>query len=201
MSGQKARMIKVGVTGGIGSGKTIVCRVFAALGIPVFSADDAARYLQEHDPALRESIIQLLGGDAYLDGMPNRPRIAELVFADPAKLQQLNALVHPATIEFADSWMRQQTTPYVIKEAAIFFESGTHKDMDIIVGVYAPKELRIARAMQRGAVSREKVESIMARQMDDDKKMSLCDHVVVNDDATALLPQVLRLHELFLIAG
>lgn len=192
-------MLKVGVTGGIGSGKTVVCRVFATLGIPVFSADDAAKYLMEHDEDLKRSIVQVLGPTAYKNGLPDRPAIADIIYRDKTKLQALNAVVHPATVQYGEDWMlRNAASPYVVKEAAIFFESGTSKGMDVMVGVYAPKETRIQRAMQRGKISREKIESIMAQQMNEEEKMRLCHYVITNNDTEAILPQVLELHALLL---
>ncbi len=190
-------MLKVGITGGIGSGKSVVCRVFETLGIPVFSADDAAKHVMQHDATLVAAIKALLG-DVYTNGHPDRDRISALVYNNTALLQQLNALVHPATIAYANEWMARQQAPYVIKEAAIFFESGSNKGMDVMVGVSAPRALRAARAMQRSHVTADKVQAIMDRQMDDDQKMQLCDHIIINDDHTAVLPQVLHLHHLFL---
>ncbi|GAA4469339.1 dephospho-CoA kinase [Nemorincola caseinilytica] len=190
--------LRVGITGGIGSGKSIVCRVFATLGIPVLSADDTSRHLLDHDITVKQAIMQALGTDTYINGCPDREKIAAIVYRDPQKLQQLNAIVHPATIRYADEWLQRHSTLYVIKEAAIFFESGTHTGMDVMVGISAPRELRIQRAMQRGGTTREKIESIMARQMDEDEKMRRCDHVIINDDATAILPQVLHLHHILL---
>ncbi len=191
------RKIAVGVTGGIGSGKSIVCRVFATLGIPVFNADDAAKYLMENDGALRQSIVELIGGDSYVNGKLNRNHISTVVYSHPEKLNQLNAIVHPATVAYGNKWIQQQNAPYLVKEAAIFFESGSYKNMDIMVGVFAPLEVRVARAMKRGNLSREKVLSIVGQQMDEDEKMSRCDHVITNDDTQAILPQVLALHDRF----
>lgn len=191
-------MLKVGVTGGIGSGKSVVCRVFATLGIPVFNADDTARYLMEHDEALKQAIMTALGSDTYHAGIPDRERIAAIVYADRTKLHQLNALVHPATIQYAARWMAAQTAPYVIKEAAIFFESGSYREMDVMIGVSAPVEQRIKRIMARSAYTEEKVRSIMTQQMDEKEKMSRCDHIIINDELQAILPQVLKLHERFL---
>lgn len=191
-------MLKVGITGGIGSGKSVVCQVFQTLGIPVFNADDAARHLMEHDAALIASVKKLFGDDIYINGKPNREKIAALVFSNQELLQQLNELMHPATIKYGKDWMLQQTTPYVIKEAAIFFESGSYKEMDVMVGVYAPKEIRLERALKRSGVSEAKILERMANQMDEEEKMSRCDYVITNDDKTAILPQVMELHHQFL---
>ncbi|MBS1688589.1 MAG: dephospho-CoA kinase, partial [Bacteroidetes bacterium] len=150
-------MLKVGITGGIGSGKTIVCQVFHTLGIPVFYADDSARYLMDNDVTLIQDIKAIFGDQVYTDGKLDRQKVSGIVFKDPAKLQQLNAIVHPATIQYAKDWMERQHTPYAIKEAAIFFESGTYADMDIMIGVSAPLELRIQRAIARTNTSRQDI--------------------------------------------
>lgn len=191
-------MLKVGITGGIGSGKSVVCRVFETLGIPIFKADDAARMLMEADMQLVSAISSLLGSDVYDEGRLDRRMVSARIFKEPILLQQLNALVHPATIAYGRQWMEAQSSAYVIKEAAIFFESGTHKEMDVMVGVYAPRELRIARTMHRSQLTRQQVEDIMLRQMNEEEKMQLCNHVITNDDATAITPQVLTLHNLFI---
>ncbi|MBS1780665.1 MAG: dephospho-CoA kinase [Bacteroidetes bacterium] len=191
-------MLKVGITGGIGSGKSVVCQVFQTLGIPVFNADDAARHLMEHDAELIASVKKLFGDDIYINGKPNRERIASLVFSKQELLQELNKLMHPATIQYGKDWMLQQTTPYVIKEAAIFFESGSYKEMDVMVGVYAPKEIRLERALKRSGVSEAKILERMANQMNEEEKMSRCDYVITNDSKTAIIPQVMELHHQFL---
>lgn len=191
-------MLQVGITGGIGSGKSIVCQVFKTLGIPVFNADEAAQYLMQNDTTLMQRIQLLLGDDVYLKGKLQKEKVSDAIFNDPEKLRQLNEIVHPATISYARNWMEQQKAPYLIKEAAIFFESGSYKDMNIMVGVYAPKELRIQRAMSRGNLPLEKVTNIMAKQMDEDEKMKRCDHIIINDGISAIIPQVLELHALFL---
>ncbi len=194
-------MLKVGVTGGIGSGKSVVCRVFHTLGIPVFNADDTARYLMENDEHLVHHIKALLGEDVYSDGKLDRAKVSEIIFREPQKLQQLNSLVHPATISYANGWFARQAAPYVIKEAAIFFEGGSYKEMDMMIGVFAPAELRIERATKRSNMTREKVLSVMAQQMNENEKMSRCDHVITNDDVHAILPQVLKLHDLLLASA
>lgn len=188
-------MLKVGITGGIGSGKSTVCQVFRTLGIPVFYADEAARRLMENDLQLVAAITELFGPEAYENGRLNRPFIAGTAFREPEKLQQLNAVTHPATIQYARNWMAKQTTPYAIKEAAIFFESGSNKDVDVMIGVYAPAELRIHRAMLRDGATRQKIEARMAQQMNEEEKMKLCDYVITNDDVQAVIPQVLAIHE------
>jgi dephospho-CoA kinase len=188
-------MLKVGITGGIGSGKTTVCQVFKTLGIPVLYADETARYLMEHDELLIKNIKELLGDQVYVNSALNREQIASAVFNRPDLLQQLNSIVHPAVVQYSNNWMQQQTSPYVLKEAAIFFESGTDKEMDIMIGVYAPMKVRILRAMQRDNVTQEKILSRIAQQMDEDEKMKLCDYVITNDGETAILPQILSIHE------
>lgn len=186
-------MLKVGITGGIGSGKSTVCALFEVLGIPVFYADEAARSLMNEDAALRAAIAALFGEGIYANGSLDRAALSKAVFNNPEKLAALNALVHPASVAAGERWLSLQTGPYAIKEAAIFFESGTYTRMDIMVGVYAPKEMRIERAMERSALTREEVLARMARQMDEDEKMARCDYVIVNDGTKPVIPQVLKL--------
>ena len=188
-------MLMVGITGGIGSGKSVVCQVFNTLGIPVFNADLAARFLMENDQPLVQSIKSLLGSEVYNNGILDRPKVASIIFGKPELLAKLNALVHPVTIKYANDWLIKQTAPYAIKEAAIFFESGSYSEMDVMIGVYAPQELRISRAMSRGKQTRDEVLNIIARQMNEEEKMNRCDYVITNDDVAAVLPQVLKLHE------
>ncbi len=191
--------LKIGLTGGIGSGKSIVARIFEVLGIPVYYADNAARDLQNNDPVLRRQILDLFGPDAYDGERLNRKFISGLVFADTQKLEQLNALVHPATIRDAANWMSKQTAPYVIKEAALIFESGSQRDLDYVIGVTAPESLRIKRILERDAISEEEIRSRMERQLSDRIKMRLCDYVIVNDEQHLLIPQVLAIHEKLLM--
>ena len=191
-------MLKVGITGGIGSGKSTVCQVFNTLGIPVFYADDAAKYLMNNDATLISNIKQLFGDTVYQDGRLDNAALAILAFQHPGKLQQLNTLVHPLTIQYAADWMQKQITPYTIKEAAIFFESGSYKDMDVMVGIAAPLELRISRAMKNLGKTREQILQRIAQQMDETEKMNRCDHIIINDEQRAIIPQVLELHKTLL---
>lgn len=188
-------MIRVGLTGGIGSGKSTVARVFEVLGIPVYYADEATRQLMNTDEILKKEIISNFGEESYSNGQLNRPYIASIVFNDKEKLELLNALTHPATIRHANAWMQQQTSPYVIKEAALIFESGSAENLDYVIGVSAPKPLRIQRVMERDHISAEEVQKRMSRQLSEEMKMKLCDFVLVNNDSDLLTPQVLALHE------
>ena len=191
-------MLKIGLTGGMGSGKTIVSRIFSVLGVPVFYADDAAKTVMNEDAELKQKIMSLFGADAYMEDQLNRKYISSIVFNDPFKLEQLNALVHPVTIAAADKWMQQQTAPYVIKEAALMFEAGAAAHLDYVIGVFAPQSMRIQRAMQRDGITREEALARINNQVDDNIKMKLCDFVIVNDEQQSVLSQVLNLHEKFL---
>ncbi|MBL7713265.1 MAG: dephospho-CoA kinase [Chitinophagaceae bacterium] len=187
-------MLKVGITGGIGAGKSTVCRVFETLGIPVFYADDAAKFLMNTDAGLRQQLIQAFGEKTYDNKRLNRAWLARQVFGNPEKLAQLNALTHPAVIRYGEAWIDRQQTPYVLKEAALFFESGSYKSMDLMIGVSAPLPLRIRRTMQREHISEAQVLERVSKQMDDAAKMSRCDYVILNDDLHSVIDQVLDLH-------
>ena len=188
-------MLKIGITGGIGSGKSTVAKVFEVLGIPVYYADNAAKQLMNKDENLKEKITKQFGNQVYTDGKLNRTYLSEIVFNNPEKLALLNSLVHPATLKDAERWMQQQTTPYAIKEAALIFESGAQQHLDYVIGVTAPAPLRIHRTMQRDAITREEVVARMDKQMDDTIKMKLCHFIIKNDEQEMLLPQVIALHE------
>ncbi|MCB0699809.1 MAG: dephospho-CoA kinase [Chitinophagales bacterium] len=188
-------MLKVGITGGIGAGKSVVCQVFKTLGIPVYDADGAARYLTDNDNEVIDAIKLLFGNDIYNESGLNRTKVSELVFSNPEYLERLNAIVHPATIAYGRKWMGEQNAPYAIKEAAIFFESGTYKEMDLMIGVFAPIEVRIARAIARPGMTREKVLQRMSNQIDDAEKIKRCDYRITNDGNAAIIPQVLQIHQ------
>ena len=188
-------MLKIGITGGIGSGKTTAAKVFEVLGIPVYYADDAAKQLMNKDENLKEKITKQFGNQVYTDGKLNRTYLSEIVFNNPEKLALLNALVHPATLKDAERWMQKQLTPYAIKEAALIFESGAQQHLDYVIGVTAPAPLRIHRTMQRDAITRDEVIARMDKQMDDTIKMKLCNFVIKNDEQEMMLPQIIELHE------
>ena len=192
-------MIKVGLTGGIGSGKSTVAKVFEVLGIPVYYADDAGKRLMNTNSLLREKIIAHFGAAAYTGDVLDRKYLAGIVFNVPEKLALLNSIVHPVTIADAEQWMQQQTTPYAVKEAAIIFESGAQEFLDYVIGVYAPTPLRIQRSMHRDTISREEVLARMNKQVDETIKMRLCDVVVTNDEQQLLIPQVMAVHQKLLL--
>ena len=188
-------MIKIGLTGGIGSGKTTVAKIFELLGIPVYYADDAAKRIMNEDKELKTAIQKQFGKDAYDNEGLNRTFLSAKVFPDPAQLEILNSLVHPATIRDAAKWMSQQKTSYTIKEAALIFESGSTEHLDYVIGVYAPTQLRIKRAMERNHLSHEEVTQRINKQLDENIKMKLCDFVIYNDEQHLLIPQVIELHK------
>lgn len=188
-------MLRIGLTGGIGSGKSTVAKIFEVLGIPVYYADDAAKRLMNESPEIREKLIHHFGAETYLENILNRTHLAAVAFSDPEKTKLLNSIVHPVTIADAEEWMNLQKTPYAVKEAALIFEANADKQLDLVIGVSAPFELRLQRAMQRDNISAELVRSRMSRQMDEEEKMSRCDFVIVNDEKELLIPQVVKIHE------
>lgn len=190
--------LRIGITGGIGSGKSTVAGIFKVLGIPVFDADTETRLIMESDKGLRTAIMETFGAGMYKDGRLDRKQLSSIVFKDPFRLEQLNALVHPFAIAAAESWAGKQTAPYVVKEAALFFEAGSAAGLNYMIGVFAPEHLRIKRVMERDQTTRDEVLSRMQRQIQEEIKMRLCDFVVLNDDQHLLIPQVLKLHEQFL---
>lgn len=187
-------MLKIGLTGGIGSGKTTVAKIFALLNVPVYCADEASKRLYHTDKNLIAEIKKHFGDDVYTDQTLNRRKLAGIVFNDPHKLELLNQLVHPPTIHDAQEWMKQQKASYIIKEAALLFESGSAEGLDYVIGVKAPTHLRIKRAIDRDGLTREEILSRASRQIDEDIKMRLCDFVINNNEQELVLPQVLELH-------
>ena len=189
--------LKIGITGGIGSGKTTVCKVFESMGIPVYYADDRAKWLMVNNIEVVNKLKSLFGKKVYLEnGKLNKAHIASIVFNDKVMLQKLNSIVHPAVYQDGLEWQQAQIdVPYTLKEAALLFEAGSYKALDKIVTVFAPKEIRLGRVMKRDHISESEVIARMNKQMDDFKKMYLADFVIFNDGKHPLLPQIQRLHK------
>lgn len=190
-------MLKVGITGNIGSGKTTVSKVFEILGVPVFYADDAAKKVMVEDPILIDALKKEFGSESYFDdGSLNRKHIAGIVFNNEAELAKLNAIVHPAVFRAFDNWLAGiKNAPYVMKEAALLFESSSYKMCDKTIMITAPLELRINRVTQRDELTRAEIESRNARQFSEEKKVRLADFTIRNDDTKLIIPQVLELHK------
>jgi len=186
-------MIKVGVTGGIGSGKSTVCKIFECLGVPVFRADEEGRRLLSEDKEVQQKVTALFGNTILTHNKPDRKKIAAIVFGDDAKLKQLNAIIHPAVKASFAKWLKHQTSKLVIEEAAILFENGAHKDFDAMVLVTAPEEVRIKRVTERDHISAEEVRKRMRNQWSDEEKASKADYVLLNDEESMLMPKVLEL--------
>jgi len=187
--------LKIGLTGGIGSGKTTVAKVFELLEIPVYYADAASKRLYKTDSELIAKLKENFGEDIYQQEELDITRLASIVFSQPDKLALLNQLVHPPTIRDAENWMKSQTAPYVIKEAALLFESGSVAGLDLVIGVYAPQHIRLKRVIDRDNTSREEVLSRMKRQISEEIKMRLCDFVINNNEQELVIPQVIALHQ------
>jgi len=183
----------IGLTGGIGSGKSVVAKVFATLGIPVFNADDEAKRIMQTSPEIKTKLIEQFGSEIYNEHGLDKEKLASIVFNDPFQLQLLNAIVHPVTIQAAKDWAAKQTTPYVIKEAALIFESGTADGLFKVIGVTAPLSLRTHRVMQRDGITKEQVDARMRNQISDTIKMRLCDYVIENNNQQMVIPQVLEI--------
>lgn len=186
---------KLGITGGIGSGKTSVCRVFNVLGIPFFSADPEAKLIMENDESIIRRINSIAGKDLYSAGSLDRMELAKLIFNDNSLLGKVNSLVHPVVFEHFRQWEAKQHSPYVIMEAAILFESGADKLVDKIATIVAPIEERVDRVKHRNNLSREQVLERMRNQMDDDARIKLSDYVIYNSENDMIIPAVLKIHE------
>lgn len=191
-------MLKIGITGGIGSGKTTVCQIFEVLGIPVYYSDIRAKYLINHDPILKQEIITLLGENAYTsDGSYNSTYVSSMIFNNPALLHQLNALIHPKVKNDSDIWFKHQmkaTHPYVLKEAAILFESGANVGLDYVIYVYAPIRLRQQRVMDRNSITLIEIKSRMKNQWPESRKKKLADFIISNNEQKSIIKQVLKIH-------
>ncbi len=192
-------MLKIGITGNIGSGKTTVSKIFEVLGIPVFYADDEAKKVMVNDNILIDAIKQTFGAESYFwDGSLNRKHISNIVFKSETELARLNAIVHPAVFRAFDNWVpRFKNAPYVLKEAALLFESTSYKMCDKTIMVTAPLEMRIQRVIQRDGLSKTEIRNRDAKQFTEEKKLELADYAIKNDNSELVIPQVLALHELF----
>ncbi len=186
----------VGITGGIGSGKTTVAAVFHHLGIPVFHADDVSRNIIDEDPQVQQNLVQVLGEKVLVNGKIDRPYMASVIFNEVEILQDVTSIIHPAVARHFREWhLRHSEAPYVMREAAILFESGSYHDCDKIVVVTAPSEMRIERVVQRNGVTREQVVERMNHQWPEEQKLARADYVVRNDYTESVLKQVLAIHE------
>ncbi len=193
-------MLRVGITGGIGSGKTTVCKIFQALGISIFDADISAKRLMAEDVALKNQLINHFGVATFgADGSLDRKYLAQKVFNNEEELTQLNKLVHPFVLKDYESWlMTIPTSPYSIREAAIMLESGTYQDLDVIILIDSPEELRIKRVIQRDKRTEAEVQSIISRQWSMEKKRKFASFIIQNNEKQFLIPQILHLHELLI---
>lgn len=187
----------IGITGGIGSGKSVVCRIFSTLGIPVYEADSAAKMLYEKYPEVKDSIAKKISPEAIdKNGKVNRKKLSDIVFKDPEKLKLLNELVHPVVAWDFSHWLdSHRGFPYVLKEAAILFESGSDKACRKVITVVSPLDLRMQRIKDRDKKSKAEIEAIIARQSGDEEKISKSDYVITNDEKQMLIPQVLKIHQ------
>ena len=183
-------MLKVGLTGGIGSGKTTVAEIFASFGIPVYNSDDRAKYLMESDASLRNAIIENFGEESYRSEGLNRLYLSQEVFSDKSKLQKLNSLVHPVVSDDFNAWCKEQSAPFILKEAAILIESGAYKGLDKIIVVTASENTRIDRVIDRDKVKAGEVRHRMNNQMTDSARLEYADFVIDNDGKEMLISQV-----------
>lgn len=196
MPGKKG-ILKIGLTGGIGAGKSVVARIFQTMDIPVYNADERAKYLMQNSPDLINKISTVFGEASYSNGNLNRSFLSKNVFNDQGRLKKLNSLVHPVVIKDYNQWTEtQKNHPYAIKEAALLYEAGTYKDLDKTIVVFAPVELRIERVLLRDPDrTAEDVKKIIGNQMEGDKQKSMADFLIINDDTQLVIPQVLAIHE------
>lgn len=191
-------MLRVGITGGIGSGKTTVCRIFESLNIPVYYADDRAKYLITHNEAVKSGIIDLLGEEAYIDGVYNRKYVANIVFNDKEKLIALNSIVHPAVGMDVEEWFESQESPYALQEAALLVENGSYLGLDRLISVSAPKDIRMERVMSRDDITEEQVNARFKSQLPQEEKDKVADYIIDNSGRYSLVMQVVDIHKALL---
>lgn len=188
-------MKKIGITGGIGSGKTYVASVFKSLGIPIFNADIQAKKIMTSSGKLIKLVKEEFGNEIYKDSDLNKEKLASIVFSNSDKLQKLNSLVHPIVKEEFNNWCKKQTSPYVIKEAAILFESNSHIGLDAVICVSAPLDLRIERLLNRDDYSEKEIKKRIENQISQEEKEKLSDYIIVNDEKDLLLPKIIKFHK------
>ena len=191
-------MKKIGITGGIGAGKSLICDVFSLLGIPNYPADSGAKWLQSNDKELKSQIVNHFGTKAYfVNGGLNRTFLSQQVFTDDNKLKLLNNLVHPAVARDFESWCNQHNDqPYILKEAALLFETGSYKQLDATINVHAGKEIRLKRTLQRDPQrTKDSVLAIMQKQLSDQERIELADYIIYNDESQSVIKQVIDLHQ------
>lgn len=187
-------VIKIGITGGIGSGKSTICKVFKTLGVPVFEADAEAKRLMDSSIEIKTGLIDLFGRGIYKqNGTLDRKKLADIIFNDNLKLEKVNALVHPVVRKQFETWTQKQNAAYVINEAAIMFETGLYKTMDYTILVSAPKEERVRRVMKRDKISLQEVNERMNKQWTDEQKRPLANMEFVTNDKTLLIPQIIKI--------
>ncbi len=187
-------MLKVGITGGIGSGKTVVCQIFSTLGIPIYNADSETKQLYFTNQQLKSELIDAFGEQFYLSPNELNKLFVRDLLNDQKTQKLLNSIVHPAVFSHFETWVSLQTSPYVIKEAAILFESGANKTVDLVIGVVANPEIRMERVMKRDSMNRETVQKIMELQLSNEALISKCNYIVTNNGDESLIEQVLKIN-------
>jgi dephospho-CoA kinase len=193
-----AESLKLGVTGGIGSGKTTVCKVFAVLGIPIFSADIEAKRIQDSDPEVQNKINSIAGKDLFASGRLDRAELARLIFSNKDLLGKVNSVIHPAVFRYFREWVQRQDSPYSIMEAAILFESGAYRMMDRIVTVVTPLEERIERLEKGNKMSREQIIGRVKNQIDDESRIRQSDYIIFNSENDMIIPAIIGIHDAML---
>lgn len=189
-------MMKIGITGGIGSGKTTVCRIFETLGIPVFYADDESKNILFTNSSVLEQVRKVFGDEVFSDGIPDRRKLATIVFSNPEKLRQLNSILHSAVFQQFDDWiLEKKGSPYILLEAALIYETGREKFLDKVIVVSAPEEIRIRRIRIRDNISEADVKARMRQQNSQESKEQKADFIIENDENQLLIPQVMEIHE------
>lgn len=188
-------MKKIGLTGGIGSGKSTIAEIFKILNVPVYNSDERAKVLMNENPHLVEDITKIFGSDIYQNGVLNRPELGAIVFKNPALLKQLNAAVHPAVGKDFNEWCALQNTHYIIKEAAIIFETGIEKTLDGVIAVTAPEALRLKRVLQRPGMTETLIKERMKNQLPSEVLENKANWIIKNDESELVIQQVLKIHE------